>query len=129
MAESNHTVSIIVAIIGLIGVLGAAVISNWDKLTGHPERSDVTQLPAAEEKRRPDEKRQAAEERSPEDKAPPPPRQVKNIGGGKSTVFQPNLGVGIKLKNLSIEYALSTAGEIGLYSNIFSLKLDVYKHK
>ncbi len=56
-------------------------------------------------------------------------QKVKNIGGGESTIYQPTLGIGIKLKNLSIEYALSTAGEIGLYSNIFSLKLDVYKHK
>jgi hypothetical protein len=57
-------------------------------------------------------------------------QQVKNIGGGKSTDYQTNFGIGIKLKNLSIEYALASAGgEIGLYSNIFSLKLDVYKHR
>lgn len=34
MANSNHSVTIVVAIIGVVGVLGAAVISNWDKLSG-----------------------------------------------------------------------------------------------
>ena len=57
-------------------------------------------------------------------------QHVKNIGGGTSTVFQPNMGVGIKLKNFSIEYALSNIGNGETpYSNIFSLKLDIYKHK
>ena len=57
-------------------------------------------------------------------------QHVKNIGGGTSTIFQPNMGVGIKLKNFSIEYALSNIGsEETPYSNIFSLKLDIYKHK
>jgi hypothetical protein len=55
---------------------------------------------------------------------------VKNISGGTSTIYQPNMGIGIRLKNLSIEYALSNIGsQETLYSNIFSLKLDIYKHK
>ncbi len=57
-------------------------------------------------------------------------QSVKNIGGGTSTIYQPNMGIGIRLKNLSIEYALSNIGsQETLYSNIFSLKLDIYKHK
>jgi len=57
-------------------------------------------------------------------------QKVKDIGGGTSTIYQPNMGIGIRLKNLSIEYALSNIGsQETLYSNIFSLKLDIYKHK
>ncbi len=57
-------------------------------------------------------------------------QRVKDIGGGTSTIYQPNMGIGIRLKNLSIEYALSNIGSVEtLYSNIFSLKLDIYKHK
>ncbi|MCX6291287.1 MAG: PorV/PorQ family protein [Bacteroidetes bacterium] len=57
-------------------------------------------------------------------------QKVKNVGGGSSTIYQPNMGIGIRLKNFSIEYALSNVGsQETLYSNIFSLKLDIYKHK
>ena len=57
-------------------------------------------------------------------------QHVKDIGGGTSTIYQPNMGIGIRLKNFSIEYALSNIGsQETLYSNIFSLKLDIYKHK
>lgn len=33
MASGNNATSIIVAVIGVVGVLGAAVISNWDKFS------------------------------------------------------------------------------------------------
>lgn len=57
-------------------------------------------------------------------------QRVKNMAGGSSTIYQPNMGLGIKLKNLSIEYALANVGsQETLYSNVFSLKLDIYKHK
>jgi hypothetical protein len=52
----------------------------------------------------------------------------ENLDGSMSTVFQPNFGVGIKIKNLTIDYALTNIGD-ELYSNVFSLKLDLYKHK
>jgi hypothetical protein len=56
-------------------------------------------------------------------------QQVKDLDGKKSTTFQPNFGIGLKLKNLSIDYALTNIGsQQTLYSNIFSLKLDIYKH-
>jgi len=55
---------------------------------------------------------------------------IKGLAGGSYTSWQPNFGVGVKLKNLSIEYALSNIGsQESPYSNIFSLKLDIYKHK
>src|SRR5690606_733245 len=49
--------------------------------------------------------------------------------GNRVTSFQPNFGVGLKLWNLSIDYALRDIGDrsVGLYSNVFSLKLDINK--
>jgi hypothetical protein len=55
-------------------------------------------------------------------------QRVKDIRGTKSTIFQPNMGIGIKLKNLSLDYALTNIGsQETLYSNVFSLKLDIFK--
>lgn len=47
-----------------------------------------------------------------------------DFGSKKEWTFQPNIGIGIKLKNLTIDYALTDIGDnsIALYSNIFSLK-------
>ncbi|MCC7332339.1 MAG: PorV/PorQ family protein [Flavobacteriales bacterium] len=43
--------------------------------------------------------------------------------------FQPNFGVGVKFKGVSLDYALSDIGDQSeaLYSNIFSLKFDFNK--
>ncbi|WP_017257853.1 putative type IX sorting system protein PorV2 [Pedobacter arcticus] len=43
--------------------------------------------------------------------------------------FQPNLGLGVKIKNFSIDYALTNIGNQsdGLYSNVFSVRLDFDK--
>ena len=56
-------------------------------------------------------------------------QEVIDINGGTSTSFQPNLGLGIKLKNLTLDYALTNIGSVGetLYSNVFSLKLSIFK--
>ena len=44
-------------------------------------------------------------------------------------MFQPNIGVGVKIKALTIDYALTDIGDqsVALYSNVFSLKLDINK--
>lgn len=34
MADSNHKVAIVVAVIGVTGTLGAALLANWDKIFG-----------------------------------------------------------------------------------------------
>ncbi|MDD5571048.1 MAG: PorV/PorQ family protein [Bacteroidales bacterium] len=50
----------------------------------------------------------------------------------KVTTFQPNIGVGICIKNrVCIDYALTDVGDnsIALYSNIFSLKINFNKTK
>lgn len=45
----------------------------------------------------------------------------------KELTFQPNIGVGFKYKGISVDYALTDVGDqsIALYSNIFSLKIDL----
>jgi hypothetical protein len=57
-------------------------------------------------------------------------QQVKDIDGGKSTIVQPNLGIGVKIGKLSIDYALTNIGSKELlYSNVFSLRLEINKQK
>lgn len=58
-------------------------------------------------------------------------QEVKEIEGGTSTIAQPNLGLGIKIKNVTLDYALTNLGQTGetLYSNVFSLKLSIFKQK
>jgi hypothetical protein len=56
-------------------------------------------------------------------------QNVKNIDGTVSKIVQPNLGLGIRLGRLTIDYALTNIGQETLYSNVFSLKFDIYKHK
>jgi hypothetical protein len=56
---------------------------------------------------------------------------VKEIDGTKVMDFQPNIGVGLKIKSLALDYALTNIGSTGvaLYSNVFSLRFDLYKPK
>ena len=58
-------------------------------------------------------------------------QQVKEIDETTSTIMQPNMGVGLKLKNLTIDYALTNLGNINnqIYSNVFSLRLSIFKVK
>jgi len=56
-------------------------------------------------------------------------QNVKNLDGTTSKIVQPNLGLGIKLGRLSVDYALTNIGQDQLFSNVFSLKLDIYKSK
>jgi hypothetical protein len=53
-------------------------------------------------------------------------QKVKDFDGTESTTVQPNFGVGVKIKNVSIDYALTNIGNLSdaLYSNIFSLRID-----
>lgn len=51
-----------------------------------------------------------------------------DIGGERITTFQPNVGVGLNIRNVvMIDYALTNLGgsSAALYSNIFSLKLNL----
>lgn len=54
---------------------------------------------------------------------------VTNLDLSTSTSTQPNIGLGIRLKNVSIDYALTNiaGGSDALYSNVFSLKLNIVR--
>jgi hypothetical protein len=56
-------------------------------------------------------------------------QRVNLPGEIQETYFQPNFGVGLKIKTLQIDYALSNIANtgIGMYSNVFSLKFDIPK--
>jgi hypothetical protein len=58
-------------------------------------------------------------------------QEVKDIDGSTETSVQPNIGVGVKIKNVSIDYALTNIGQVSqtLYSNVFSLKIALFKQK
>ena len=52
--------------------------------------------------------------------------ELEDIGLGERNTFQPNLGLGLKIGRVSIDYALTDIGNSSgaLYSHIGSLKLD-----
>ncbi len=54
---------------------------------------------------------------------------ITDINGSQSTTMQPNMGLGLKIKNLTLDYALANigGGGSGLLSNVFSLKLSIFK--
>src|SRR5690606_41978926 len=55
-------------------------------------------------------------------------QQVKNIDNSQNLSLQPNIGLGIKIKQFTIDYALTNINQsVGLYSNIFSLRFDINK--
>lgn len=48
------------------------------------------------------------------------------VGTHKETTFEPNIGIGICFKGVTVDYALTDIGDnsVALYSNVFSLKID-----
>ncbi len=55
---------------------------------------------------------------------------VTDINDHRSLNFQPNIGVGLKIKSVALDYALTDIGDnsVALYSNVFSLRFDLFKH-
>lgn len=54
---------------------------------------------------------------------------MTDIEGNTIHTLQPNIGIGVKIKAITLDYALTNIGEaVGLYSNVFSLRLDINKH-
>jgi hypothetical protein len=53
------------------------------------------------------------------------------IGNYTTTTFQPNIGIGLSLKGVNIDYALTDVGDrsVALYSNVFSIRIDINKKK
>ncbi|MBU1373243.1 MAG: PorV/PorQ family protein [Bacteroidetes bacterium] len=58
-------------------------------------------------------------------------QKTTNFDGSQQYSLQPNLGLGIKIKKFSIDYALTDIGNQsdGLYSNVFSIRIDFDKGK
>ena len=56
---------------------------------------------------------------------------LTELDGSRTLDFQPNVGVGVKIKSVVVDYALTNIGSTGvaLYSNVFSLRFDLFKHK
>jgi hypothetical protein len=54
---------------------------------------------------------------------------VQDINDKDRLTMQPNIGLGIKIKSVWLDYALTDIGDnsVALYSNIFSLKFDLFK--
>ena len=54
-------------------------------------------------------------------------QNITQIDNSKSIAFQPNIGLGFKYKGIQLDYALTDLGDqsAALYSNIFSLKVDL----
>lgn len=52
-----------------------------------------------------------------------------DVIGKKIKTFQPNIGLGIRIKSVTIDYALTDIGDqsVALYSNVFSIKVDLNK--
>jgi hypothetical protein len=54
-------------------------------------------------------------------------QQVTQLDNSEKIGFQPNIGLGFKYKGIAIDYALTALGNqsTALYSNVFSLKIDL----
>ncbi|MEE1896860.1 PorV/PorQ family protein [Flavobacterium rakeshii] len=54
-------------------------------------------------------------------------QNIREIDGSGKLSFQPNIGLGFKYKGIEVDYALTDIGDqsAALYSNIFSLKVDL----
>ena len=50
---------------------------------------------------------------------------IKNSDGGESLNMQPNIGIGLNIKNFHIDYAFSDIGDasVALYSHVISIRL------
>jgi hypothetical protein len=54
---------------------------------------------------------------------------ITEMNGDRPLTFQPNIGIGLRIKSIYLDYALTDIGDqsAALYSNIFSLRVDIYK--
>ncbi len=54
---------------------------------------------------------------------------ITEITGDRNMTLQPNIGIGLRIKSIYLDYALTDIGDqsAALYSNIFSLKLNIFK--
>lgn len=53
-------------------------------------------------------------------------QKIEHFDGGSYWTVQPNVGLGVKVNELTIDYALTDIGDLapGLFSHVFSIKVD-----
>ncbi len=58
-------------------------------------------------------------------------QKIKDFDSSTSWSFQPNMGIGFSLRELTIDYAFTDIGDqsAGLYSHVFSVKVDFYSNE
>jgi hypothetical protein len=58
-------------------------------------------------------------------------QRVSDFDQSTYLTLQPNIGLGLRIRNLQIDYALSDIGNVSdvLYSNVFSLRVDINAKK
>ncbi len=56
-------------------------------------------------------------------------RATSDIDASEITTMQPNIGIGIRIKTITVDYAFTDLGNVSqvLYSHVFSVKLDFNK--
>lgn len=56
-------------------------------------------------------------------------QKITEVSGDQVYTVQPNIGLGLKIKGITLDYALTDIGDqsVALYSNVFSLKFDIFK--
>jgi hypothetical protein len=55
-------------------------------------------------------------------------QEVKTGISSRAKIVQPNIGLGLKIKMIHLDYAFSNVGQqVGLLSHVFSLKVDLKK--
>ncbi|MBA3647619.1 MAG: PorV/PorQ family protein [Chitinophagales bacterium] len=54
-------------------------------------------------------------------------QRVRNIDSSKALTVQPNIGIGLRIKTVDIDYALTNLGDLSgsLYSHVFSIRFGV----
>jgi hypothetical protein len=54
-------------------------------------------------------------------------QKSEDINGNRELLYQPNFGVGVRLKGVAVDYALTDIGDrsLAIYSNVFSIKIDI----
>ena len=54
-------------------------------------------------------------------------QNITELDNSKRVGFQPNIGLGFRYRGIQVDYALTDLGDqsAALYSNIFSLKIDL----
>lgn len=56
-------------------------------------------------------------------------QRIKDFDGSSALSLQPNMGIGLRIRQLQLDYALSDIGNVSdvLYSNVFSLRFSIIK--